>query len=396
MILRTTPFHSRTAPLSQGQAWRRWAGYVAASAYELSHEHEYAAIRNAAALLDVTPLYKYHVTGRDAERLLDHVVTRDVTKCRVGQVLYTPWCDANGKVIDDGTLARLAEDRFRLTSAEPNLRWLARNAVGLDVTIEDVSDHIAALALQGPTSRAVLDEVVDTDFGALGFFRIAPARIRGREVTISRTGYTGDLGYEIWLRNEDAEVVWDALIEDGRPHGIVPTGLLALDVARIEAGLILLGVDYVSAQKALIESQFSSPFELGLGWTVALDKAPFVGQEALRREKERGAEWSFVGVEVDWEALEKLYAEVDLPPRLPAEPWRTSVPIFSGARQVGYATSGSWSPLLKKPLALAHVESAYASPGTQVAIEVTVEHRRRRAAARVAATPFFEPARKRA
>ncbi len=396
MILRTTPFHSRTAALSQGQAWRRWAGYVAASAYELSHEHEYAAIRSAAALLDVTPLCKYHISGRDAERLLDRVVTRDVTKCRIGQVLYTPWCDAHGKVIDDGTLARLAEDRYRLTSAEPNLRWLTLNAVGLDVTIEDVSDRIAALALQGPTSRAVLEAVVDVGFETLRFFRIAPATIRGREVTISRTGYTGDLGYELWMRNEDAEVVWDALIDGGTPHGIVPTGLLALDVSRIEAGLILLGVDYVSAHKAVIPSQFSSPYELGLGWTVALDKAPFVGHAALRREKAHGPAWAFVGIEVEWEALERLYSEVKLPPRLSAEPWRTSVPIFSGARQIGYATSGSWSPLLKKPLALAHVESAYAAAGTPVTIEVTVEHRRERAAARVAKTPFFDPERKRA
>jgi aminomethyltransferase len=396
MILRTTPFHSRTAALSQGQAWRRWAGYVAASTYELSHEHEYAAIRSAAALLDVTPLCKYHISGRDAERLLDRVVTRDVTKCRIGQVLYTPWCDAHGKVIDDGTLARLAEDRYRLTSAEPNLRWLTLNAVGLDVTIEDVSDRIAALALQGPTSRAVLEAVVDAGFEALRFFRISPATIRRREVTISRTGYTGDLGYELWMRNEDAEAVWDALIDGGTPHGIVPTGLLALDVSRIEAGLILLGVDYVSAHKAVIPSQFSSPYELGLGWTVALDKAPFVGHGALRREKAHGPAWAFVGIEVEWEALERLYSEVKLPPRLSAEPWRTSVPIFSGARQIGYATSGSWSPLLKKPLALAHVESAYAAAGTPVTIEVTVEHRRERAAARVAKTPFFDPERKRA
>jgi len=396
MMLRTTPFHSRTARLSQGQAWRRWAGYVAASAYELSHEHEYAAIRNAAALLDVTPLWKYHIAGRHAERLLDRVVTRDVTTCRVGQVFYTPWCDGRGKVIDDGTLARLDADRFRLTSAEPNLRWLTQNAVGLDVTIEDVSDRIAALALQGPTSRAILDAVVDHGLEAVRYFRIVPARIRDREVTISRTGYTGDLGFEIWMRNEDAEPIWDALIDGGAPYGIAPTGLVALDIARIEAGLILLGVDYVSAHKAVIPSQFSSPFELGLGWTVAADKAPFVGQAALRKEKAHGPEWALVGIEVEWEALERLYAEVDLPPRLSAEPWRTSVPVFSGARQVGYATSGSWSPLLKKPLALAHVESAYAAPGTPVTMEVTVEHRRKRAAATVTKTPFFDPERKRA
>lgn len=395
-MLRTTPFHARTAALSQGQAWRRWAGYIAASAYELSHEREYAAIRNAAALLDVTPLYKYRIEGADAERFLDRVVTRDVTRCQVGQVLYTPWCDAQGKVVDDGTLARLGEQRFRLTSAEPNLRWLSQNAVGLAVRIEDVTNEVAALALQGPTSRAILDAVTEGTLGALRFFRIAPARIRGREVEISRTGYTGDLGFEIWMDNGDAEVVWDALVEDGAAYGIIPTGLLALDVARIEAGLILLGVDYVPANKALIASQLSSPYELGLGWAVAPDKGSFVGQAALREEKARGPAWSFVGLEVDWTELERLYAEVSLPPRLPAEAWRTSVPVFGGARQVGYATSGCWSPLLKKPLALAHVESAHAAPGTELAMEVTVEHRRKRAAARVVRTPFFDPERKRA
>ena len=396
MTLATTPFHARTAALSQGQSWRRWAGYVAASVYELTHEREYAAIRNAAALLDVTPLYKYHIEGRDAARLLDRIVTRDVAKCATGQVLYTPWCDAHGKVIDDGTLARLDDRRFRLTSAEPNLRWLTRNAVGLDVTIEDVSARIAALALQGPTSRAILDAATDGTLAPLRFFRITRARIAGSDVEISRTGYTGDLGFELWMANEDAESVWDALLAAGAAYGITPTGLAALDVARIEAGLILLGVDYVPAHRALIPSQLSSPYELGLGWAVQLDKAPFVGQEALRAEHERGPAWSFVGLEIDWIALEALYAEVDLPPRVPADAWRTSVPVYAGARQIGYATSGCWSPLLKKSVALAHVESTHAKPGTELAMEVTVEHRRKRAAARVVRTPFFDPPRKRA
>ena len=396
MTLATTPFHARTSALSQSHAWRRWAGYVAASVYELTHEREYAAIRSAAALLDVTPLYKYHIEGRDAERLLDRVITRNVAKCAVGQVLYTPWCDARGKVIDDGTLARRAEQSFRLTSAEPNLRWLSLNAVGLEVTLEDVSARVAALALQGPTSRAVLDVATDGTLGPLRFFRIARARIAGRDVEISRTGYTGDLGFEIWMANEDAEPVWDALLNAGTAYGIMPTGLMALDVSRIEAGLILLGVDYVSANRALIPSQLSSPYELGLGWTVNLDKAPFVGQDALRAEQARGPEWSFVGLEIDWMALEQLFAEVELPPRLPAEAWRTSVPVYAGARQVGYATSGCWSPLLKKSLALAHLESAHAKPGTELAMEVTVEHRRKRATARVARIPFFDPERKRA
>jgi aminomethyltransferase len=396
MMLRTTPFHSRTAPLSQAQAWRRWAGYVAASSYELTHDHEYAAIRNSAALFDVTPLQKYHIAGRDAERLLDRVVTRNVAKCKVGQVMYTTWCDAAGKVIDDGTIARLDDERFRMTAAEPNLRWLHENAVGLDVSIENVSDAIAALSLQGPTSRAVLGELCDGDVASLKFFRLVDTRIRSIPVTVTRTGYTGDLGYELWVANRNGEALWDTLVEVGRRHGLAPSGLLALDVARIEAGLILLDVDYVSAHRAVIEAQTSSPFELGLGWTVSLDKEGFVGERALREEKLRGSTWQLMGLEVDWTSLEALYADVGLPPKLPTQAWRTSVPVYDGSRQVGYATSGCWSPLLKKYIALAHLESPHANPGTTLDMEVTVEHRRKRARARVVKTPFFDPPRKRA
>jgi aminomethyltransferase len=395
-MLRITPFHSRTAPLSQAQSWRRWSGYVAASAYELTHDREYSAIRNAAALFDVTPLQKYHVTGRDAVRFLDRVVTRNVARCALHQVMYTPWCDAHGKVIDDGTIARLDERTFRLTAAEPNIRWLRENAVGFDVAIDDVSDAIAALSIQGPTSRAILAELCDGDVSALKFFRLMHTRARGIPVTISRTGYTGDLGYELWTENRHAEALWDALLERGTPHGLTPSGLLALDVARIEAGLILLDVDYVSAHHAAIDAQTSSPYELGLGWTVSLDKEGFVGERALREEKEKGSSWQLVGLDVDWETLERLYAAVGLPPKLPTVAWRVSVPVYDGARQVGYATSGCWSPLLKKYIALAHVEAAQAKLGSALGFEVTVEHRRRRAVARVVKTPFFDPPRKRA
>jgi aminomethyltransferase len=396
LLLKTTPFHSRTSAISQAHNWRRWAGYLMASAYELSHDHEYAAIRNSAALFDVTPLYKYHISGRDAAALLDRMVTRNVRKCDVGQVMYTPWCDAAGKVIDDGTIARLEEQLFRLTSAEPSLRWLRMNSVGLSVTIEDVSDRIAALSLQGPTSRAILKQAGATDIDRLKFFRLMNAKLQGIPVTITRTGYTGDLGFELWLDNADAERVWDALIQVGADHGIAPAGLLALDVSRIEAGLILLDVDYVSANHALIEMQKSSPFELGLGWTVPKEKGPYVGHRAHKAERAHGSSWSFIGLDIDWEALEKLYAAVHLPPRLPTQAWRVSVPVYRGGKQVGYATSGCWSPLLKKYIALAHVESPNAVPGTELEMEVTVEHHRKRALAHVTKLPFFDPERKRA
>ena len=396
MSLRVTPFHARTAALCQSQAWRRWAGYVAASSYELHHEREYHSIRNSAALLDVSPLYKYLVTGPDAARLLDRVVTRDVARLDKHQVLYTTWCDSTGKVIDDGTISRLDDHEYRMTSADPGLRWLADNAFGMDVNITDVSDAIAALALQGPLSRVILEQLTQTDLSQLGYFRLTHVTARGMPVTISRTGYTGDLGYEIWLRPEYALPLWDALIEVGTSYGITPTGLLALDLARIEAGLMLIDVDYVSARRALITGQTSSPFELNLGWTVRLEKERFVGREALAAEHARGAAWQFIGVEVQWDSLERLYAEVGLPPRLPTAAWRTSVPLYVDGAQVGYATSGCWSPLLKKYIALGHVSSSHASPGTRLEMEITVEHHRKRAEARVVKTPFFNPARKRA
>ena len=394
-MLKTTPFHARTSAIMQGQAWRRWAGYTAASSYELSHDREYAAIRNSAALFDVTPLFKYHITGPDAAALLNRVVTRDIAKCAVGQVFYTPWCNAQGKVIDDGTVARLDERFFRLTSAEANLRWLHMNALKLDVSVEDVSDRIAAVSLQGPTSRAIL-EALGADVAGLKYFRITKTRLRDVPCEISRTGYTGDLGFEIWIENQYALQLWDMLIEAGRNYGILPAGLLALDVARNEAGLILLDVDYVSARHALVDLQFSSPFEINLGWAVAKDKLPFVGQRVLDVERARGSEWKLVGVDVDWEALELLYADVGLPPRLPTTAWRTSVPIYKGGKQIGYATSGCWSPILKKYIALAHVQAPHNAAGTNVEFEVTVEHRRKRARATVTKLPFFDPPRKKA
>ena len=367
-MLRGTPFHTRTAPLNQAQAWRRWAGYLAAGAYELSHEREYWAVRNSAALFDISPLYKYLITGPDAARLLNRVVTRDVTKCAVGQVLYTPWCDAAGKVLDDGTLARLDEQAFRLTAADPNLRWLHQNAAGLKVEIKDVSDTTAALALQGPRSREILQQASPADLAQLKYFRLTRTTVRDVPVTLSRTGYTGDLGYELWTEAAHAERLWDALIAAGRPFGITPAGILALDVARVEAGLLLLEVDYQSARHALIEAQKSTPYELGLGWAVALDKGSFVGRAALAAEQARGPNWQFVGLDVEWETLERLYAAEGLPPPLPAVPQRTSVPVAALGRQVGYL----------------------------VMVEVTIQHQRRYTPARVVPLPFFNPERKKA
>jgi len=395
-MLRGTPFHRRTSALCHSQSWRRWAGYLAANSYELTHDREYFAIRTAAALIDVSPLFKYLVRGPDAEPFLDRLVTRNVRQCAVGQVMYTPWCTAAGKVIDDGTLARLDEQTFRLTAAEPNLWWLRENASGFDVEISDLSDAVAAMALQGPASRDILAHVTATSLDGLRYYRTVSTHIAEIPATISRTGYTGDLGYEIWVDADAAEPLWDALIEAGTPFGVAPAGMLALDAARIEAGLLLIGVDYISAHAALVERQKSSPFELGLGWTVKLDKEAFVGRDALQREHREGSDWCFRGVEVDWDSLERAYAEVGLPPQLPAAPWRASVPVYAHDKQVGYATSGCWSPILKKYIALAHIKSTHAEPGTGVSMEVTVDHQRRTAAARVVPSCFFNPPRKRA
>ncbi len=393
-MLKTTPFHPRTAPLVLGQTWRRWAGYSSASCYDWVHDREYAAIRNSVALLDVSPLYKYSVTGRDAAKLLDRMVTRNVARTKVGQVLYTPWCDAQGKTIDDGTVSRLAEKTFRLTAAEPNYRWLHQNAFGLEVQIEDVSEALGALALQGPLSRAVLNSVAEHSVDELKYFRVMQNRIAGVDIQISRTGYTGDLGYELWVPAASALLVWDALMGEGSKYGITPAGVWALDVARIEAGLVMLDVDYHSSHHAFTDSQKSSPFELSLDWTVNLDKDIFNGKAALRAEQARGPAWRFVGIEVDWDSFEALFTSVHLTPSIPTVAWRTSVPIYRDGQQIGYASSGCWSPLLKKYLALAHLRAPHFAPDTSVEIEVTVEHQRKRASAWVRKLPFFDPPRK--
>ncbi len=395
-MLKTTPFHPRTAPLILGQSWRRWSGFSVASSYDLLPDREYAAVRNSAALFDISPLCKYRLRGRDAGRLLDRMVTRDLSKCRVGQVMYTPWCDSHGKVIDDGTVSRLSDTEYRLTAAEPSTRWLQMNGFGLDATIEDVSDDLGALAIQGPLARTILNQVADPTVEGLKFFRVMPARIGGVAVEISRTGYTGDLGYEIWVPADGAVKVWDTLMSVGANYGILPAGIWALDIARIEAGLVMADVDYHSAHRALIADQTSTPFELSLDWTVSLDKARYNGKQALVREHASGPAWRFVGIEVDWESFEALYAAHHLPPSLPTVAWRTSTPIYRDGRQIGYASSGCWSPLLKKYLALAHIRAPHFASDTRVEMEVTVEHQRRRAAATVRKLPFFDPARKKA
>jgi glycine cleavage system T protein (aminomethyltransferase) len=392
-----TPFHTRTSALCVSQSWRTWSGYFVASSYDVVHDYEYHAIRNSAGLIDVSPLYKYDVRGQDALPLVNRVITRDAAKCAVGQALYSCLCEDDGAVIQDGTVFRLGQDHFRFHLADPSLRWLKLNAVGMDVSIEEVSERIAALALQGPNALKILQQIVDAELGQLRFFRFTSGSVLEAPVIVSRTGYTGDLGYEIWLGAEHAERIWDLLIEKGKAFGIKPAGMLALDVARLEAGFILLEVDYIGAEKAMITSQKYSPFEIGLGWTVDLKKHHFVGSEALRGLNGRGSSRQIVGLEVNLSAYEYLFEQVGLPPQFPLAAWRGSVPVYNDdERQVGHASTGSWSPTLKKYIALATVEREFVQIGTRLEIEVSVNHKRKTAGVTVVKLPFYDPPRKRA
>lgn len=389
-----TAVHERTFALCESLNYREWSGYYAVSAYEGHHEHEYNAIRNASALIDVSPLFKYMVTGRDAARFVDRIITRDVAKMAVGQVFYTPWCDEHGRVIDDGTVARLGEHVFRWTAADPSLRWFRQNAAGLDVVVDDVSEEVAALALQGPTSARLLRAAASADIDSLKYFRVTTGTIAAVRVDISRTGYTGDLGYEIWMPAQDAVRVWDALMEKGRAFDIKAAGMLALDVARIEAGLLLIEVDFFSSKKAMIGAQAYSPYEMGLGRLVNLDKGRFIGQQSLRGEQRRGHARQVVGLEIEWTEVERIYEQLGLPPTVGATASRIPVPVYRGSRQVGKATSTTWSPVLKKMIALATIERPHYADGTVLQIEVTVEAVRHQVTARVVPTPFFNPRRK--
>ncbi|NHZ71946.1 MAG: aminomethyl transferase family protein [Aquificales bacterium] len=399
-----TPFHNRTEAVCESLNWRNWAGYASAGKYELSHDREYYAIRNAAALIDVSPLYKYLVQGSDAEKFINRLITRNASKCKIGQVLYTTWCNDEGMVIDDGTVSRLGNDTFRITAAEPNLRWFEDTAFSMDVTITDISETLAALALQGPHARNILLDVVaeKEQLANLSYFYVMDATVNGRSLTISRTGYTGDLGYELWIPVADAEMVWDALIEAGTGYEITPAGILALDIARIEAGLLMIDVDYTPARHARIPSQKSSPFELDLGWSVDVKKPTnFNGRSALIAEKQNGSRWVTVGIEIDYLDLSAAFAKVNLPPAIPHEAWRSSVPIFGKTRrrrgssqQIGYASSGCFSPILKRYIAIATIKPEFAAIGTEIRIQMNVEHTPLPIAAQVVKKPFFSPKRK--
>ncbi len=392
-----TAFHERTFALCQSLNYREWSGYYTVSVYEVHHEHEYNAIRNACALIDISPLYKYLVTGKDATKLANRVITRDINKVAVGQVIYACWCDEDGKVIDDGTITRLEENKYRWTAADPSLRWFRQNGLNMDVQIEDISEQTAALALQGPASARLLKTVADADIANLKYFRKTSGKIAGVPVDISRTGYTGDLGYEIWIpRNDDHDAVrvWDALMDKGKQFDIHAAGMLALDVARVEAGLLLIEVDYISSKKALIPSQKYSPYELGFGKMVHLDKENFIGKRALARDNKQGVARQLVGLEVDWVEVEEQFDKFGLSPAAPSQASRVAVPVYAGDKHVGKATTTAFSPLLKKLIALASAGIEYSKPGTKLQMELTIEAQRMKTTATVVTLPFFNPKRK--
>src|SRR5579863_4325089 len=345
-----TPFHERSRALSQVDSFIAWAGYTTVDVFT-TVEQEYFAIRNAASLYDLTPMVKYRIAGVDALRFLNRLVTRDIAKVRPGKVAYCLWCNDAGKVIDDGTVFCLGEGEYRLCTAERQLDWLLDSAIGFDVGISEVTEDVAALALQGPTSYSVLRKAGVAGVELLKPFELGrfslPAAAEAR-LMVSRTGFTGDLGYELWMEPHDAERVWDALMEAGHSRGIRPVGSRALNIARIEAGFLLPNVDFVPGERSIFLDTERSPLELGLAWLVDFAKGHFTGRRALLEEQRRGARRRLVGLDIEGNkpahnAL--LYAD------------------RAGRRQIGSVSSATWSPTCKRNIALAMVDAPHIATG---------------------------------
>ncbi len=396
--MRTTPFHPRTSAANEAGLWNHWAGHLAATQYNVDEKVEYFALRNAAAVLDTSPLFKYRVTGPDAEQLLSIVLARDIRTCRPGRGQYTMWCDDRGYLIEDGVVLRLSGDEFWLTSAEPNLAYLQDMGRADRVEVEDVTDAFGILAVQGPASRTVLAGLAP-EIERLGFFRLTPAKIGDATVVISRTGYSGDLGYEVWIEPDDALDVWDAVFSSGSGRGILPYGTLVMHMSRIEAGLLLIDVDYETSRYAWTDEQRATPIELGYGWMfrrLHRDDRPFVGRKAIERELAEGSSrFRLVGLDIDWRSYERAHRDVGLPPakdHVPIE-WAMMVHDEDGAI-VGHASSFMYSPILQRHIALARVSPGLSAPGTPLRIEVTIDHRNHLVDATTRRVPFFDPDRR--
>ena len=397
-MIRTSPFHERTSAANETGLWAHWSGYLSAAKYQISEKFEYFAIRNSAGLFDSSPLFKYRIHGPDAERFLAGVLARDIRACPVGHGQYTIWCDDRGYVVEDGVVFRNAADDYLLTAAEPNLAYFAALAGGHEVAIEDVSEQYGVLAVQGPSSRAVLAGL-DPAVEKLGYFGLAKAKIGRVPVTVSRTGYTGDLGYEIWMAAEDAVAVWDAVVEASQGRGVVPFGLTALSMARIEAGLLLLDVDFQSSRFAWTDAHRSTPIELGLGWMfkdLATSDRAFLGREAIAREiADRASRWKLTGLVLDWREYDRHFDAAGLIPPKDHTPIEDEYYIYDDdLKQLGYATSLMYSPMLQRHIALARVPLALTAPGSRVKLELAVSHRYEYFDAHVTRLPLYNPDRR--
>jgi aminomethyltransferase len=379
-----TPFHARARAACQTDQFVAWSGYSTVDAYT-TVEQEYFAIRNACSVYDLTPMVKYRITGADAERFLNRLMTRDVRRVRPGRVAYSVWCNDEGQLIDDGTIFRLAPAEFMLCTAERQLDWLLYSAIGFDVSVAEVTETIAALSLQGPTSCAVLKAAGLAGVEQLRPFDIGRFALAGHEITVSRTGFTGDLGYELWLTPAAAEAIWDALMAAGRTRGIRPIGSQALDMARIEAGFIMPHIDFISAEATVRIGRARSPLELGLEWLVDFNKGHFNGRRALLAEKKRGLARRLVGLDIEGnkpatKAL--LYADRNC------------------RREVGAVSSALWSPTCKRNIALAMVDAPHFATGRTMFAEIylcrELKWERRVARAVVVDKPFFAPERRKA
>ena len=397
-MIRTTPFHERLSALNETGLWEHWSNYVVATRYQMSEKFEYFAIRNSAGLFDTSPLYKYRIAGRDAERFLAGVLARDIRTCDVGRAQYTAWCDDRGFVIEDGVVLRHGRDEFVLTAAEPNLAYFESLVGRLDVAIEEVTEQWGILAVQGPRSRDLLTSLAPS-IAKLGYFDLVATKIGKIPVHVSRTGYTGDLGYEIWVRADDGIALWDAVWGLGRDRGVIPFGMTALYMARIEAGLILLDVDFHSSRFAWTDADRSTPVELGLGWmfrNLHSDGRTFIGGDAIRRElATRTSRWKLSGLVVDWRDYDRIYGEAGLIPPKNHVPIQDEYYIYDDdLTQLGYATSQMYSPMLQAHIALARVPLQLAAPGSRVKLEMGVNHRYEYFDAHVTRTPLFNPERR--
>jgi aminomethyltransferase len=398
-MIGTTPFHERTSALNETGLWSHWAGRLAAEKYQLSEKFEYFAVRNAAGIFDTSPLFKYRFSGPGAEAFLASVLARDPRSLRPGEAQYTIWCDDHGYLVEDGVLLRHGADEFVLTAAEPNLAWFSGLVRPRDrVTIEDVSDEWAVLSIQGPRALRVLAPL-DQGIEGLAYFGHGEATIGGRRVRVSRTGYTGDLGYEVWCRAGDALAVWDAIWTAADGLGVLPFGMQALYMARIEAGLLLLDVDFASSRYAWTDADRATPHELGLGWMlrgVDADDRRFPGRAAILREVADGtSRFRTTGFVVDWRDWNRLHDEGGLIPPMDHTPVQEEMFLYDDeGSQIGFSTSFLYSPVLQRHVGIGRVPVAASAPGCRVNLEIPINHRYVHVAAHTARLPHYNPQRK--